>query len=63
MVYGCYSTHHLKREAVSMPMKVVLHYRANGVLRDWVCMYDRLDHVLNVCATKGFEVVGIEDLA
>jgi len=46
-----------------MPMKVVLHYRANGVLRDWVCMYDRLDHVLNVCATKGFEVVGIEDLA
>lgn len=46
-----------------MPMKVVLHYRANGVLRDWVCLYSRLDHVLNVCATKGFEVVGIEDLA
>jgi hypothetical protein len=44
-------------------MKVVLHYRVNGVLRDWVCMYDRLEHVLKVCAMKKFEVVGIEDLA
>jgi hypothetical protein len=46
-----------------MPMKVVLHYRVNGVLRDWVCSYERLDHILNVCAMKGFDVVGIEDLA
>ena len=46
-----------------MPMKVILHYRVNGVLRDWVCTYDRLSHILDVCVAKGFEVVGVEDLA
>ena len=43
-------------------MRVVVHYRVNGMLRDWVCDYDRLDHVINVCETKGFEIVGVEDL-
>ena len=44
-------------------MKVVLHYRVNGVLRDWVCLYDRLDHIIDVCLEKGFEVVGVGELA
>jgi len=44
-------------------MRVVLHYRVNGVLRDWVCTYDRLNHILNVCVEKGFDIVGIEELA
>jgi len=41
---------------------VVLHYRANGALRDWVCSYDRLEHILEVCEAKGFDVIGWEDL-
>ena len=44
-------------------MRVVLHYRVNGILRDWVCAYERLDHILTVCAEKGFDVVGVEELA
>ena len=44
-------------------MRVVLHYRVNGVLRDWVCVYDRLEHIMNVCREKGFEIVGVERLA
>ena len=63
MVHELHHVSKLKRERVVMPMKVVLHYRVNGVLRDWVCSYERLDHILNVCAMKGFDVVGIEDLA
>jgi hypothetical protein len=43
-------------------MSVVVHYRANGMLRDWVCTYERLDHIIQVCEAKGFEIVGVEDL-
>ena len=63
MEHGRYPSDDSKREAVDMPMRVVLHYRVNGVLRDWVCAYNRLDHIMEVCVEKGFEIVGIEDLA
>lgn len=43
-------------------VKVIVHYRANGILRDWVCTYDRLDHILEVCEAKGFVVIGMEEL-
>lgn len=43
-------------------MSVVVHYRVNGMLRDWVCTYERLDHIIQVCEAKGFEIVGVEDL-
>lgn len=46
-----------------MPMKVVLHYRVNGMVRDWVCAYNRLDHIIQVCIEKGFEIIGIEELS
>ena len=46
-----------------MQMRVVLHYRVEGILRDWVCTYDRLDHIMNVCIEKGFEIVGVEELS
>lgn len=63
MEYGCNSVVGFKRKTVDMPMKVVLHYRVNGVLRDWVCSYERLNHIIKVCNMKGFDIVGIEDLA
>ena len=63
MEHGLDSIDGNKREAVDMPMKVVLHYRVNGIVRDWVCAYERLDHIMEVCVEKGFEIVGIEDLA
>lgn len=43
-------------------MKIILHYRVDGALRDWVCAYDRLDHIIEVCKEKGFDIVGIEEL-
>jgi hypothetical protein len=53
----------IKRKGIDFTMRVVLHYRVNGVVRDWVCSYDRLDHVMNVCVEKGFDIVGVEELA
>ena len=46
-----------------MSLRIVIHYRVNGVLRDWVCTYERLNHIMNVCIEKGFDIVGIEELA
>ena len=63
MVYGSDSVGIGKRKGVAFAMKVVLHYRVNGVLRDWVCAYNRLDHIMEVCVEKGFEIVGVEELA
>ena len=63
MVYGSDSVSVGQRKTVAFAMRVVLHYRVNGVLRDWVCTYDRLDHILNVCVEKGFDIVGVEELA
>ena len=63
MVLGSNPFDTCKGKGVVVAMKVVLHYRVNGVLRDWVCTYDRLNHILKVCAMKKFEVIGIEDLA
>ena len=62
MEHGLDPSGGFKRKAVVKQMKIVLHYRVNGVVRDWVCSYDRLDHIMNVCVEKGFEVVGIEEL-
>jgi len=61
--YGYYSYDAYERKGVVFAMRVVLHYRVDGVLRDWVCTYDRLNHILNVCIEKGFDVVGVEELA
>jgi len=61
-VYGCNPVDSIKRKDVDMQMRVVLHYRVEGILRDWVCTYDRLDHIMNVCVEKGFEIVGVEEL-
>lgn len=63
MEYGCNPVSSGKGKVVVMPMRVVLHYRIEGVMRDWVCTYDRLDHIMNVCIEKGFEIVGVEELA
>ena len=63
MVYGSDTVGIDKRKGVAFAMKVVLHYRVNGVLRDWVCAYNRLDHIMEVCVEKGFEIVGVEELA
>jgi hypothetical protein len=44
-------------------MKVVVHYRTKGgQTLDWVCDYDRLDHIIEVCYAKGLDVVGVEQL-
>jgi hypothetical protein len=58
-VYGSDSVSIGKRTGVANMMRVVLHYRVNGILRDWVCTYDRLDHIINVCIEKGFDIVGV----
>lgn len=46
-----------------MPVRVIVHYRVNGVLRDWVTVQDRVNHIISVCLEKGFEVVGVESLS
>lgn len=44
-------------------VKVVVHYRTgHGQTHDWVCDYDRLDHIIEVCYAKGLEVIGVEQL-
>lgn len=44
-------------------VKVIVHYRTEcGQTRDWVCDYDRLDHIIEVCYAKGIEIVGVEQL-
>lgn len=62
MEHGLNPNNGSKGEAVDMPMKVVLHYRVNGIVRDWVCAYERLDHIMEVCVEKGFEIIGVEEL-
>lgn len=44
-------------------MKVVVQYLVNGELRSQTCPYDRLDHIIYACEEKGFEIVGVEELA
>lgn len=44
-------------------VKVIVHYRTGqGQTHDWVCDYDRLDHIIEVCYAKGLEVIGVEQL-
>lgn len=44
-------------------VKVVLHYRTkDGQTLDWVCDYDRLDHIIEVCYAKNLDIVGVEQL-
>ena len=63
MVYGSDPFGIVQRKRVDYAMRVVLHYRVNGMVRDWVCAYERLDHIMEVCFEKGFEIVGIEELS
>lgn len=44
-------------------VKVIVHYRTKeGNTCDWVCDYDRLDHIIEVCHAKGLDIVGVEQL-
>ena len=44
-------------------VKVVVHYRTpTGATRDWICDYDRLDHIIEVCYAKELEIIGVEQL-
>jgi hypothetical protein len=44
-------------------MRVVVHYRVGITMRDWVCEYSRLNHIIAVCEEKGFDIIGVESLA
>jgi hypothetical protein len=44
-------------------MKIVITYRTpDGTTSDWVCEENRLDHIMQVCEQKGFEVISVEYL-